>query len=46
MNVTDMISAARAQIRNLTVDEHSAELENPDVVLVDVRSRTGSPSTG
>jgi rhodanese-related sulfurtransferase len=37
MNLTDMISAARAQIRNLTVDELAAELQNPDIVLIDVR---------
>jgi rhodanese-related sulfurtransferase len=37
MNVTEMISAARATIRNLTVDELAAELENSEVVLVDVR---------
>lgn len=37
MNVTEMVSAARTQVQNLTVDELAAELETPDVVLVDVR---------
>ena len=37
MHVTEMITAARSHIQNLTVDEVAAELDDPAVVLVDVR---------
>jgi rhodanese-related sulfurtransferase len=46
MNVTEMINAARSQIQNLTVAEVAAELEDPHVVLVDVREPTEIATDG
>ncbi len=46
MSVADMISTARTQIQNLTVDQLAAELENPGVVLVDVREPTEVAADG
>lgn len=40
MNVSEMVSTARSQIRNLTVDELAAAIERPGVVLLDVREPT------
>ena len=37
MTVADLVRAARARIENLTPDQVAAELDSPDVVLVDVR---------
>jgi rhodanese-related sulfurtransferase len=37
MTVADLVRAARERIENLTPDEVAAELDAPDVVLVDVR---------
>lgn len=37
MTVTEMITSARSQVRNLSVDEVAAEMEQPGVLLVDVR---------
>jgi rhodanese-related sulfurtransferase len=37
MTVADMVRAARARVENLSPDEVAAELDSPDVVLVDVR---------
>jgi len=35
-NVADMTSETRTRTQNLTVNEVAAEVENPDVVLVDI----------
>ncbi len=37
MNVATMVRTARERIENLTPDQVAAELDSPDVVLVDVR---------
>ena len=37
MSVIDMISGARERVEHLSPDEVAAELDSPDVVLVDVR---------
>ncbi len=37
MTVADMIKAARSRVRNLTVEEVAAALENPRVLVIDVR---------
>jgi rhodanese-related sulfurtransferase len=46
MNVTELVTAARGQIQNLSVDEVAAELDDPQVVLVDVRERAEIASDG
>ncbi|WP_214407697.1 rhodanese-like domain-containing protein [Pseudonocardia lacus] len=37
MNVADMITAARQRVEHLSPEQVAAELDSPDVVLVDVR---------
>ncbi len=37
MGVSDMVAAARARVENLTVDQVAAEMDSPDVIVVDVR---------
>lgn len=40
MQVSEMVSAARAQVTGLSVDEVAAELDGSDTLLVDVREPT------
>jgi rhodanese-related sulfurtransferase len=46
MTLADMIATARSHVQNLTVEEVAAELERPDVVLIDVREPTETASEG
>lgn len=45
MNVAEMVGAARASVRHLSVDELAAELDGTGAVLVDVRE-PGEWATG
>ncbi len=46
MGVSDMVASAKARVQNLTVDQVAAELESPEVVLVDVREPAELASDG
>ncbi len=46
MGVSDLVASAKARVENLTVDQVAAELESPDVVLVDVREPAELTSEG
>lgn len=46
MNVSEMVNQARGQLQGLTPDQVAAELEKPQVVLVDVREPTEVADSG